>query len=86
MVSTMSKKSANIVAGVKASLNIEPEYLDAQGIGLLFGIKHGLVYELLNDGVIESVSLRRRGQTRGKRLFSVESVRRFLELQKKAAA
>jgi hypothetical protein len=79
----MSKRSANI-AGVKTPL--QPEYLDARGLHVVFGIKPRLTYALFNDGSIQGVSLRRRGQTRGKRLFSVDSVRRFLESQKKAAA
>ena len=37
------------------------------------------------QGEIESVSLRRRGQQRGKRLFRVSSVRNFLEKQMEAA-
>jgi hypothetical protein len=35
----------------------------------------------LVDGAIRSVSLRRRGQSRGKRLFSVHSIREFLRKQ-----
>jgi hypothetical protein len=48
---------------------------------LVEAIKRGLAYTLLDEGVIEAVSLRRRGQSRGKRLFDVASVRRFLNQQ-----
>jgi hypothetical protein len=73
-----SKVANNIVAPVQASLASDPEFLDAAGLQARFGIKRSLAYALLGDGVIKGVSLRRRGQSRGKRLFSVDSVRRFL--------
>ena len=55
----------------------DPEFLDAVGVRARFSIKRSLLYELDNDGLVESVSLRRRGRTRGKRLFSVDSIRHF---------
>jgi hypothetical protein len=58
-----------------------PEFLDALGVRERFGIKRSLLYELLGDGLIRSVSLRRRGQSRGKRLFCVDSIRDFLREQ-----
>ena len=61
----------------------DPEFLDAVGVGARFSIKRSLLYELDNDGLVEGVSLRRRGRTRGKRLFSVQSIRKFLREQKK---
>jgi hypothetical protein len=59
----------------------DPEFLDATGLQLRFGIKRSLAYALLADGAIQGVSLRRRNQTRGKRLFCVDSVRRYLHEQ-----
>lgn len=56
----------------------DPEFVDVEGLRERFGIKRSLAYALLNDGAIKGVSLRRRGQVRGKRLFNVESVRAFL--------
>lgn len=56
----------------------DPEFLDAVGLQSRFGIKRSLAYALLADGAIRGVSLRRRGQVRGKRLFAVDSVREFL--------
>ena len=63
----------------------DPEFLDAVGVKARFSIKRSLLYELDNDGLVESVSLRRRGRTRGKRLFCVASIRAFLREQKKDA-
>ena len=62
----------------------DPEFLDAVGVRERFGIKRSLLYELISLGLIKSVSLRRRGQSRGKRLFSVDSIRAFLRSQMEA--
>jgi hypothetical protein len=59
----------------------DPEFLDARGVEGRFAIRRSLLYELLNSGHVQSVSLRRRGQSRGKRLFSVDSIRHFLRKQ-----
>ena len=62
----------------------DPEFLDARGVEARFSIRRSLLYELHNGGHIKSVSLRRRGQSRGKRLFAVDSVRGFLRSQMEA--
>jgi hypothetical protein len=62
----------------------EPEFVDVQGLRQLFGIRRSLGYALLKDQKIRGVSLRRHGQVRGKRLFVVESVRKFLREQMEA--
>src|SRR5205814_10592695 len=59
----------------------DPEFLDAKGVQARFSIRRSLLYELHNGGHVKSVSLRRRGQSRGKRLFSVGSIRAFLRDQ-----
>ena len=64
---------------------VDPEWLDAVGVRHVYSIKRSLLYELDEDGLIESVSLRRRGRTRGKRLFNVSSIRRFLREQMEVA-
>jgi len=56
----------------------DPEFLDARGVEARFSIRRSLLYELHNGGHVKSVSLRRRGQSRGKRLFSEDSLRKFL--------
>jgi hypothetical protein len=72
---------------VKASQH-DPEFVDCKGLESGWGIKRSLAYALLSDGAIRGVSLRRRGQLRGKRLFDVASVRDFLrkQMQEGAAA
>ena len=59
----------------------DPEFLDALGVEARFSIRRSLLYELHKRGHVKSVSLRRRGQLRGKRLFSVDSLRKFLAAQ-----
>jgi hypothetical protein len=71
-------------AAARAS-HIDPEFVDIPGLEAGWGIKRSLAYQLLSDGKIKGVSLRRRGQCRGKRLFSVDSVRQFLRKQMEVA-
>ena len=59
----------------------DPEFVDCKGLEAGWGIKRSLAYQLLSDGKIQGVSLRRRNRVRGKRLFSVDSVRSFLRQQ-----
>jgi hypothetical protein len=66
------------VAPVAASPANDAEFVDCPGLQARFGIKRSLAYALLADGAIRGVSLRRRGQIRGKRLFDVASVRAYL--------
>ena len=89
----MSKNNSNIggqaatsapVSVAQANATQDPEFLDASGLQSRFGIKRSLAYALLADGAIRGVSLRRRGQLRGKRLFAVDSVRAFLRSQMEA--
>jgi hypothetical protein len=71
-------------AAAKAS-HVKPEFVDCRGLEAGWGIKRSLAYALLADGKIRGVSLRRRNQVRGKRLFSVDSVREFLRKQMEGA-
>ena len=70
-----------IGGAIRPSQHIDPEFVDCRGLEAGWGIKRSLAYQLLADGAIKGVSLRRRGQLRGKRLFSVDSVRAFLREQ-----
>ena len=63
----------------------DPEFLDAVGVRERFGIKRSLLYELHRLGLIKGVSLRRRGTARGKRLWSIDSIRQFLRRQMEVA-
>ena len=69
---------AHTTAPVQASPANDAEFVDAPGLQARFGIKRSLAYTLMAEGAIKGVSLRRRGQLKGKRLFVVESVRAYL--------
>lgn len=73
------------IAPVSASPVNDAEFVDCPGLHARFGIKRSLAYTLLADGAIKSVSLRRRGQARGKRLFDVASVRGYLRSRMEGA-
>jgi len=64
---------------VAASWGVDPEFVDLAGLRERFGIRRSLAYLLIEDGAIKSVSLRRAGAAKGKRLIHVGSVREFLQ-------
>ncbi len=68
-----------IGGAVRPPQHIDPEFVDCRGLEAGWGIKRSLAYQLLADGAIRGVSLRRRGQLKGKRLFDVASVRSYLK-------
>jgi len=75
-----------LIGGVaRPPQHIDPEFVDFRGLEAGWGIRRSLAYQLLNDGKIRSVSLRRRGRLRGKRLFCVHSVREFLRKEMERA-
>ena len=55
-----------------------PEFCDSKQVKALFGLSRSHAYLLAQEGAIRSVSLRRRGATRGRRLFDCQSIRDFL--------
>ena len=55
-----------------------PEFGRWQDVQRLFGIKRGTLYNLVNEGQIKSVSLRRRGNVHGCRLFHLASINDYL--------
>jgi hypothetical protein len=75
-------KTVPLIGGaVRPPQHIEPEFVDCKGLEAGWAIRRSLAYQLLADGKIQGVSLRRRNRVRGKRLFSVDSVRAFLRSQ-----
>lgn len=56
-----------------------PEWVDARAVTAIFGIGRSTLYRLAEAGRIKTVSLRERGCSRGKRLFSTDSISAFLE-------
>jgi hypothetical protein len=56
----------------------DPEFLDSKGVFARFGIRRSLLYAIKDEGRIRTVALRRKGRSRGKRLFDVQSLRAYL--------
>ena len=74
-------QSDKTIATVHAFPVQNAEFVDCPGLERLYGIKRSLAYELHSQGLIRGVSLRRKGQVRGKRLWDVASVRAYLTAQ-----
>jgi hypothetical protein len=55
-----------------------PEFCDSKQARPLFGFSRSHLYSLASQGLIRSVSIRKPGTTRGRRLFDCASIRAFL--------
>jgi hypothetical protein len=42
------------------------------------GLRRGVLYLLAKEGLIETISIRRKGRTRGRRLIVAETLRNYL--------
>jgi hypothetical protein len=60
------------------SVGAETEYTDFHGVLKLFGLQRTTAFHLFKAGQIRSISLKHGSETRGKRLYDVQSIRRFL--------
>jgi hypothetical protein len=58
---------------------LKPEWLRPKDMPRFFGLGRTQTYQLISEGKIKSVSLRKRGQKHGTRLISYQSVVSFLE-------
>jgi hypothetical protein len=65
----------------RTSLAPGAEWGDAVQVRANFGVDRSHLYYLLREKLIESKSIRRRGMQRGKRLYNLASVRRYIESQ-----
>jgi hypothetical protein len=59
----------------------DAEFTDSPGAYRIFSLKRTYLYLLEKEGLIRGVSLRRRGTGRGKRLWSIDSIRSYLASQ-----
>ena len=55
-----------------------PEFGRWRDVQRLYGIKRGTLYNLMADGKVKSVVLRRKGNIHGCRLFHLASVSQYL--------
>ncbi len=61
-----------------APVDLPPEWTDHQGVRHYFGISRPHAYVLAREGKIRSVSIRKPGAIKGRRLFDCASIRAFL--------
>jgi excisionase family DNA binding protein len=73
MIPNLPPKSTNVVTTAPL------EWISVQQASRLFSIGRSSLYNLINEGKLRSVSLRIRGNIRGKRLISAESLRMLME-------
>ncbi len=55
-----------------------PEFVGYKEARMMFGLSRTHLYKLGKEGLVRTVSLRGLGNTRGRRLYSVESIRALL--------
>ena len=65
--------------GPAAGVSLGPEFGDHRVVRNLFGLSRSHLYALLAEGKIRSACIRRQGAARGRRIFDLASVRRFVE-------
>jgi hypothetical protein len=74
--------SAPVVAPVMAQCGAEfPEFLPMPSPGQTCrysGLRRGVLYQLAKEGLIETISIRRKGRARGRRLIVAETLRNYL--------
>jgi hypothetical protein len=73
----MTTETISLEASPSAS-PVLPEFGRWRDVERLFGIKRGMLYKLVAEGKIKSVSLRRKGNAHGCRLFHLASISEFL--------
>lgn len=70
-----SQVGADTCAAIRPSTrNLKPEWLRVSDAVSAFGMCRSSLYELIADGTLKSVSLRKRGAQRGIRLISFDSL------------
>lgn len=75
----MSKPNTTTSLPKSTITDTRPEWIDARAVQHIFGICKSTAYRLADEGKIRTSSLRERGKLRGKRLFSLDSISRFIE-------
>ena len=66
-------------AGTAPAVDHHPEWLRVREACEYSRLSKAKLYQILNRGLIKSVSLRERGMIRGTRLISFDSLRDFIE-------
>jgi hypothetical protein len=61
-----------------AAVNSLPEFADYQTAKRLFSLSRSYLYQLVDERKIRSVSLRKKGALKGRRLFDCASIRQYI--------
>jgi hypothetical protein len=73
----MNQFTSNSV-GAAVVGTVQPEFVDLKGASAYSGLCRSHLYQLIQDGQIKSVCLRKKGAVRGRRLIFLASLRDFL--------
>jgi hypothetical protein len=73
----MTTEPINLQASPSTS-SVFPEFGRWRDVQRLFGIKRGTLYNLMAEGKVKSVVLRRKGNVHGCRLFHLASVSEYI--------
>jgi hypothetical protein len=76
-----SFSAPTVAAPIRGAGSIEPEFIAMPGPGQVCpysGLKRGALYALAREGVIRTVTLRRRNTTRGRRLIVLATLKAYL--------
>ena len=74
----ITSEHRKIIENYDHPINVTPEFADAKGIRALYGLSRPHLYNLLSEGKIKSVCLRKPGALRGRRLYECASIREYL--------
>jgi|LakMenEpi03Aug12_release.lakeMendotaPanAssembly.Ray.scaffolds.fasta_scaffold2735060_1 hypothetical protein len=66
-------------AGAAPHGELKPEWIRPKDVPRFFALGRTKIYELLAEGKVRSVSLKKRGQKHGTRLISYDSLSAYLE-------
>lgn len=75
----MFMQEHSITVETSAVKHPKPEWLGLRDAVKLFGIGRSSLYKLMDAGAIKSACLRNRGNIRGKRLVSFDSLAAYVE-------
>lgn len=79
--SFLTTEAPSIALPAPAVIGVEPEFIAMPSPGRecpYSGLKRGMLYVLEREGLIKTVSLRRKGSARGRRLIVLASLKAYL--------
>lgn len=77
-ISADAQNQKSSLSTLRADQMAGPEFVGYKDARMMFGLSRTHLYKLGKEGLIRTVSLRGRGTTRGRRLYSVDSIRALL--------